>query len=1196
MLTIALFELRSRLKLISTWLYFAIFFALGIVLMLAATGAIKGAVVAFGGGKVLANSPYALHEVLSIIGFVGIIVTAAMMGRAVQQDFEYGVHPFFFTAPISKAQYLFGRFLGALAALLVVFTAIALGMFLATLLPMVESYRVGPNQLRAYVQPYLTSILPNVLFTGAMFFSMAALTRKMIGVYLTGVIFFVGYLIAGGLVSDLDYRTLVGMLDPFGTFASEEVTRYWTITEKNTRFVPLTGIFLWNRVLWTSLGLALLGWCYRRFSFTQGQTVSRTAKKKVKDPEAGAQELPAPIRPVVAAPVFTRFGNLGLLPRLAWLSFRETVKNVYFAAIALCAVLFVFANSAAIGKMFGTETYPVTYEVLEIAGGTFTLFVLILITVYSGELVWREREAKLHQIHDALPIPTWLTYLSKYLAMIGLLAVLQCVLLGCGILIQAFKGYFHFELGLYLQELFALRLVDYAILTALAFAVHAVVDNKYLGHLVMVVYYLANVFSGQLGVEHNLVKFGGGPTVTYSDMNGYGHFLAGAGWFNLYWGLAALVLAFLTHLLWVRGTDSGLRVRLKIARARLSRPVLAGMLLAALAFVGVGAFIFHNTNRLNRYLTSQQQEEQQADYERRYKSALESLPQPKVVSSVVAADLFPQERRVRLKGTLGLENKSGQPVPVVHVFVNDQAIVHALGPAVPTSTTTTDPQVGLHSFTLAQPLAAGAKLSLEYDLEYANPGFTNDRGDTDLVFNGSFFNSGRLPSIGYSPDAEMADENTRKEHQLPPRLRMPPLGDPQGKLRNYISHDGDWLTFEATVSTSEDQLAVAPGYLQREWVENGRRYFHYKMDAPILNFYAFLSARYAVKRDRWNEVAIEVFHHPAHTYNVDRMIDGTKAGLEYFTQAFGPYQHRQVRILEFPRYASFAQSFPNTIPFSESIGFIARVDPEDPEDVDYPYYVTAHEVAHQWWAHQVIGANMQGSTLMVETLAQYSALMVMKKKFGPPMMGRFLRYELDRYLMGRATERERELPLLRVENQGYIHYNKGSLVMYLLQDLVGEEVVNAALKKFLDKTRYQGPPYPSADQLVDELRAAVPPEYAYLIKDLFEEITLYENRAVKAVSTQRPDGKYQVTLTAFARKVRADAEGREEEIPMADFVEVGLVDADGKALLVERKQLGPGEQTFTLVADALPAKAGIDPLFKLIDRQPRDNLVRVETE
>jgi aminopeptidase N len=108
----------------------------------------------------------------------------------------------------------------------------------------------------------------------------------------------------------------------------------------------------------------------------------------------------------------------------------------------------------------------------------------------------------------------------------------------------------------------------------------------------------------------------------------------------------------------------------------------------------------------------------------------------------------------------------------------------------------------------------------------------------------------------------------------------------------------------------------------------------------------------------------------------------TKKGLDYFSKAFGPYQHRQFRVMEFPRYASFAQSFPNTVPFSEAIGFIAKVDPENPEDFNYPFLVTAHELAHQWWGHQVVGGNVQGSTLLSETLSQYSSAMVMEKSFG----------------------------------------------------------------------------------------------------------------------------------------------------------------------------------------------------------------------
>jgi aminopeptidase N len=162
-----------------------------------------------------------------------------------------------------------------------------------------------------------------------------------------------------------------------------------------------------------------------------------------------------------------------------------------------------------------------------------------------------------------------------------------------------------------------------------------------------------------------------------------------------------------------------------------------------------------------------------------------------------------------------------------------------------------------------------------------------------------------------------------------------------------------------------------------------------------------------VKKDRWNDVAIEVYYQPGHEYNLDRMIASVKASLDYYTTNFGPYQHKQFRILEFPRYEVFAQAFPNTIPYSEAIGFIARVREGDKEDIDYPYYVTAHEAAHQWWAHQVIGGDVQGSTMLSETLAQYSALMVMKRKYGEAKMQRFLSYDPDRYLLGRASEQQK---------------------------------------------------------------------------------------------------------------------------------------------------------------------------------------------
>jgi aminopeptidase N len=377
------------------------------------------------------------------------------------------------------------------------------------------------------------------------------------------------------------------------------------------------------------------------------------------------------------------------------------------------------------------------------------------------------------------------------------------------------------------------------------------------------------------------------------------------------------------------------------------------------------------------------------------------------------------------------------------------------------------------------------------------------------------------------------------------------------------------------------------------------------MDAPILNFYSFLSARYQVKRDRWQgadgEVTIEIYHHPGHEYNVDRMIDAVKKSLDYFTSAFGPYQHRQVRILEFPRYARFAQSFPNTIPYSESIGFIARIASD--EDIDYPFYVTAHEVAHQWWAHQVIGGNVQGATVLSETLSQYSALLVMEREYGADQMKKFLKYELDNYLSGRAFERKKELPLLTVENQPYIHYRKGSLVMYALRDYIGEEKLNTALSRFLADKKYQRPPYTTSRELVGYIRSETPPDLQYLIDDLFEHITLYDNRTRSATATRMPDGKHKVVIEIDARKFRADDIGNENEVPMDDLVDVGVfaeaergASGEGKPLYLAKHRISSGAHRVEIVVDQAPARAGVDPYHKLIDRVSRDNTVTVTQE
>ena len=1207
MLAIALFELRTRLRLVSTYVYFLVFAALAGLWMAAAGGVFQSANIVFGADKVAINSPYALAQTISVLGLLGVIVVAAFMGRAVQQDFETQSFHFFFTTPIRKAQYLGGRFLGAVLVLMLIFLGIAVGLWIGAHWPGVEPSRVGPWSWAAMFEPYLVILLPNVLFLGALFFVMGALGQRMLPVYIAGVAVLLGNLVAGRLLRDIDNRTVAALLDPVGTTAQGLVTRYWSAAERNTELIPLARELLWNRALWLAVGVAIFA--FGSWRFRMGFATPRLSKRKARKAAARAaaeaameQDIRAVALPQVT-PRRTTGAWLAQLPGLVRMYVRETVKNVYFLAIAIAGAAFVFANAKVVGSLFGTNTYPVTYQVIDFASGTFVLFMLVITAFYAGELVWRERDARMALIADSLPTPTWLGFFAKLATLLLVQALLQLLVMGCGIVIQLFSGYTKLELGQYVYRLFFLQLPDYWMLAALALTIHVLVDNKYLGHFLVVLYYLAEIMAESFGYDLRLYRFANTPSITYSDMNGYGHFVPAVRWFQLYWGAFCVLLLVLARLFWVRGVDTGGKVRAAVARARLTTPVVAVAVVAALVFVATGGWIFYNTNVLNPYRTEFQQEALRADYEKRYK-ALAAKPQPKVVASSLAVDIFPHEHRLRFHGRYTLRNKTATPIPELYVLLPERAEVARLETSLPSKQVEFEPAMGWRRYAFADPVPPGATFALDMDITYQAHGFANNGASRTVVDNGTFVNSGLLPAIGYQDRGELTEDRDRRKHGLAPRPRMPDLDDPVARMRNYISSDGDWIDFEATVSTDEDQVALAPGYLQKTWVENGRRYFAYRMDVPILNFYAFLSARYAVKKAAWHgrngdhdvDVPIEIYYQPGHEYNLDAMIAAVKDSLDYYTRNFGPYQHRQVRILEFPRYAMFAQSFPNTIPYSEAIGFIAKVNPNDPKDLDYPYYVTAHEVAHQWWAHQVIGGYVQGATMMSETLSQYSALMVMKKKYGDEKMARFLKYELDQYLVGRGTERKQENPLYRNENQPYIHYRKGSVAMYALQDAIGEDNVNRALAAYVKKVGFQEPPYTISRELLAEFRAVTPPEHQPMIEDLFETITLWEDRALSATAKPLGGERYEVTVKVAAKKLRADDAGRQAEVPMNDWIDIGVQDAAGKTLATRKEWVKSGESRFTLEVQGRPAKAGIDPVVKRIDRRSDDNLVSVEIE
>ena len=133
-------------------------------------------------------------------------------------------------------------------------------------------------------------------------------------------------------------------------------------------------------------------------------------------------------------------------------------------------------------------------------------------------------------------------------------------------------------------------------------------------------------------------------------------------------------------------------------------------------------------------------------------------------------------------------------------------------------------------------------------------------------------------------------------------------------------------------------------------------------------------------------------------------------------------------------------------------------------------------------------------------------------------MYEFLKYEMDAYLQGRGKESSKELPLMLVENQAYIHYNKGSVILYALREYIGEESLNCVMKEFAETFSFKEPPYPSSTDFITLLESEVPDSLSYLVDDFFKKIVLYNNKISDASFVNMDNGQIEVNFIAEVEK------------------------------------------------------------------------------
>ncbi|MEZ7506787.1 M1 family aminopeptidase [Flavobacterium sp. Arc2] len=1209
--TIFTFELKRWFKNPSFYIYIAIFFILSMLMMASSLGVFDNVTVTTS-SNALANSPIALNEIINVLSVFTYFLLPSIIGASVYRDFKYNMHTILFSYPFTKTDYLLGKFLSSLTVVILIVLAIGLGAFCASFLPYVNQDLLGPVNIMAYLQIYFIFVIPNLFFYGVIVFAVVTITRNISVGFITVILLLFVQSMVSSFTNDADNRFIAGLLNPFGGDALRYYTQYWTVSEKNVNLLPFEGVVIYNRMIWLGVSLLIFGFLYRYFSFTQNAlTIGRSKKEEriTKNNFGGITRINLPQVKLN----FSTKQNLKTAWNLSKVDFKFIVKNWIFISIVLVGLMFILIVSLTAGEIFGTQTYPVTWQMLLIPGSTFSLFINVLTFLFAGILIHRGVAARMNHLIDVTPIPNWVLLFSKFLALFKMQMVLLAVIMIGGIAIQCYKGYFNFEIGHYLFELYAVKLVDFVIWAFLALFIQTLFKNYLLGFFVLLILVIGLVFLPKIGVEQRIYRFNSDTGFQYSDMNGYGSNLALYYLYKGYWLLLGLVLFGITLLFWTRGIGQSAMARFSDAKARWNRNTAILVVLPLIGFFALGSIIYYQDNIVNEYRTNQESENLAVAWEKKYKK-YQNYAQPRITDIKVAMDLFPEERNFTAKGTYLLKNKSKENIDSVFVNYNDYETQITFSKRV--ELVSKDTVFNFNIYKLVKAIAPGDSIEMSFEVKNkANSLFKNN---SPVIYNGTFINNSSFPSIGYSENGELSDDDVRKKHGLKAKERMASPMDSIARKNNYISSDADWVTFETTVSTSGDQTAIAPGYLQKQWNKDGRNYFHYKMDQKMLNFYAYNSAKYEVKRDKWKNVNIEIYYHKGHEYNLDRMVSGIKKSFDYYTANFSPYQHKQVRIMEYPRtVGTFAQSYANTIPFSEAIGFIAAVNDDDKVAVDYPFAVTSHEVAHQWWAHQVIGANVQGATMLSESLSEYSSLKVLEHKYGKSQMRKFLKVSLDNYLRGRTMEKKKEKPLMYNENQQYIHYEKGSHVFYALSDFIGEEKLNGVLKSYIQKVGCQEAPYTNSVELVELLKQATPDSLKYVINDMFETITLYDNRIKKATSKKLANGKYQVDIEFEVVKYRADDQGKRifkdakgktlsykkkgdriatTSFPLKDYIEIGVFNEEQvkgksaeKELHLKKYKIDKIDNKITIVVNEKPSEVGVDPYNKLIDANSDDN-------
>ena len=1204
------FEIKLHTSQIGFWVVVSIMFILGALFM-----SLDFFSMSATGERIKANGALTVAVMVSAFSMFSIFFGAVFVVGGVMRDQVHNFLEITHSAPIKTSTMMITRMIGVYIAVFLCLFAFVLGLALGQYMPWLATESLGPKNLLYFLQPTLVFMVINALLVSGIYTAVAAITRNKALVYVTAIALFLLYMVSGLMTTQSTPKWVMALVDPFGANALSLAAEFWPAAEQNTRMSPLGGYVGLNRLVWGGFAIFLYLATFKLFK-------RGLVSGKVKD----AIEAELISTQTITLPTAKTNYNTGSTVKAFWTRFKleylRTVKSIPFIILAaLCVVFFALVVIVQI-KFAPDPVLPTNALLVGMVFGSLSLPTMLIIIFFSGEIIWRDKVAGMTEIIDASPVRNWPLMAAKWAALMAIVFTIFIVGLAFGMIAQMFLGdvpvnpLTHFKFT-------AFRFVPtFALYCILVLFVQNFMPGRIAGMVAsaaILIFFVIGI--NFLPFAHPLMNYGSMPAGGLSELNGFAS-LIGFKWFGLYWGSLAALFAVLSIWLWRRGLQASLRARLRGLNKRLTIPSIAVASLFLASFAGSGAYIYKSYNIDNDFRTTKQGELAQVKWEKLLGAQLKA-PIPKIRSVDVEMQFSPSKQSSVVKGTYVLENANAEPLREVYVRVpvsHKREILHLSIDGAKLVTEGENTQAledfGYKVFSFDPAFQPGSKTTLAFELLQSPPVL----GDGSRILRNATFvdNSSSMPGLEVT-DRRLTNPDKRRKYGLPEREKMPDRTDMVARQVLFFGRSADRVDFKAKVCTDIGQIPIAPGKRMRTYEENGKACRDYQAVNPILNFFSFLSADFEVVRDKWQDskgfngkdVDLAIYFHDAHDYNTELMMQAMKDSLDTFTEIYGPYQYNQIRIMEFP-YRSFAQAFAGTIPFSENMGFVR--DPGDPDDnksVDLATYVTMHEVAHQWFGHQVVPAVTKGFNILSEGLTENAAMTAYERELGWQKARRLLEQRaIQAYLTGRIVDRDDEPPLAKAEGQAYLNYNKASWVFWGLKQNMGEEKMQAAIRGFLEEYGSKGAPYPTTILLVDALRAAAPEDMQGLITDYWDRIVFWRMSIDGDVKLSGDDTNgYEVSFTAKVdKRIASEEDGKETSVSEIDgeelneWVEIGFYDKDPKETLggdwlkLERVHITKAETELSFTLKQKPAYVLLDPRRLLIERNVTDNVKKVTKE